>query len=196
MPNNSQGTAPQETLDMAKRFQGFVEGLIKDALRRWERFPRAKVTSLGEELPNNVFQHTATLVRPAGNRRNMCSTNSRIVNHNGTSLIDLCQNASTPFIHNHNLMDNWPKKSSLILSFVFMPNNVPLWRSGWRTFIAPFSKNQLLKDLLSSNLFPTKLGRVRQEGCNLRPPPLCRVNKKLIQFSKEQVELGLRTSLC
>lgn len=191
MPNNSQGTIPQETLDTAKRFQGFVEGLIKDALCHWERFPRAKVTSLGEELPNNVFTYCHT-----------CAASGLLKEHVLYQLTNcepqwgyfLLISTKMHPLNSFTTTTLWIAGQSKVASFwalCLCQINVPLWRSGWRTFIAPLSKNQLLKDPLSSNIFPTKLGRVRQEGCNLRPPPLCMVNEKPIQFSKD-----LHTSLC
>jgi len=49
---------------------------------------------------------------------------------------------------------------------------------------------------LKSNSFPPKLGRVHEEGGNLTPTPTCQVKGKLVQFPKEQCELGMGTPSC
>ena len=74
-----------------------------------------------------------------------------------------------------------------------MTNDIPSQRSEGGNFISPFIRGRLLKGLLSSNPFPPKLHRVLEEGSNCMPPPTCQIKEDLVQFPKEQGELGLGT---
>lgn len=114
----------------------------------------------------------------------------------GKTLINLHQNSSTPFVPSHCLVSNLPKKGYFLLSHVLMPNGIPIQRDGGRNFVSPFAGGGLLESVLSSDLFPTKLGQVSKERSNLLPPPTCWIKEKLIQLPKEYGELGMCTTLC
>ena len=66
-----------------------------------------------------IFEDQGYLVWLAnGQLKNICSTDSnKLCTAVRTTLINLYQNLSLPFIHRHCLMDNWPKKNH----FLFMP---------------------------------------------------------------------------
>lgn len=63
-----------------------------------------------------------------------------------------------PIHTHHRLIDNQQKESDLLMLIVLVPNDVPTWGSGRRNFISPCIKFWVLKGLLSSDPFPTKLG--------------------------------------
>ena len=99
-----------------------------------------------------------------------------------------------PLIHCHCLMYDRLEKGSLFLCLSFLPDNVSLRGSGGRNFIPPFMWNQLLEGLFLSNPFPPLFGRISKEWCSLWPPLASKVKVQLIEFSKEQIVLGLITT--
>lgn len=101
---------------------------------------------------------------------------------------------STPFVHHHCLMNDWPKKGRLLLCLVLMLNDPPIRRGGRKIFIMSFVRDWPLKSMLNSDPLPPKLGRICQMGSNLKPPSPCWVNNffktyKISNFSKNGLNL-------
>jgi hypothetical protein len=112
-----------------------------------------------------------------------------------TTTVNLHWNLPMLFIHGHRLMNNWLKESCLFSCFVLVPNDIPTRGSGRGNYIMPFVGNWLLKNLLSSNPLPSKLGRVHQEGSHLRQPPPAKSKKSWSRIPKNKVNLGSSIAL-
>ena len=113
----------------------------------------------------------------------------------GTTFVNLRWDPPAPFVQRHYLVNYWPKESHFLMCLMFMPNDVSSKGSGGRNFILPLIWDWFPKSHLGNDPSPAKLGWVHQKRCNFGASPSCRVKEKLIQFSKEQVELSLRTSM-
>ena len=72
-----------------------------------------------------------------------------------------------------------------------MPYNIPLRGSGGRNFILSLIQDQFFQSHLFGDPFPSFVGRICKKSFNLWPPPMGRVEQKLIKFPKVQIEFGL-----
>ena len=118
-----------------------------------------------------------------------------LLNHNVDNFCQPPLNPPTSFVHRHYLVNYWPKEDCFLLCLIFMPNDVPSEGSGRRKCILLLIRDQFPKSHLGCDPSPTKLGHVRQERFNFGPPPSCWVKEKVIQFSKDQSKLSMRTSI-
>ena len=107
----------------------------------------------------------------------------------GTTFVSLHRDCTAPLINHDCLMDDQPKEGRLFLCLSFVPYEIPPGGGGGGNFIPPLVLDWLLEDNLLSNPLPLFFGQVSEEGGDLWPPPTSRVKKKMIKFSKEQVEL-------
>ena len=101
-----------------------------------------------------------------------------------------------PIINRHSLMVDWPKKGNLFLCLSFVPYDIPSRESGGENFIPPLMQNGFLESLLLGNPLPPLLRWKRAKWSNLMPSPTSRVKEQLIDFSKEQIELGFVAASC
>ena len=166
------------------------------ALHHWNIFPKAKVTSFGKELPHYVSNIMPHLLSHWATQEHVLQRFHILRATMRTTLIDLCRDTPMPFVHCNRLMDSWPNDNCLHLCLTLVTNNTPSHRSAGGNSISPLIRGRLLKGLMRSNPFPPKLHRVLEGGSNHMPPPTCRIKEELVQFPKEQGELGLGTPTC
>ena len=88
------------------------------------------------------------------------------------------------------LMDDQPKECRLFLCLSFMADAIPPRGGAGRNFIPPLVRDWLLEGNFFSNPFPPFIGQVSEEGGGFWPPPTSRVEKKMIMFPKEQVDVS------